>query len=82
MFRAMADYGAPRPVDPAWYKPDAWLRIECRCGRRECIKVSVFVEYHRIDKRTKLYRIVERLRCLKCRQRPRAEVTRNPTGNR
>lgn len=72
----MTDYTSPKPVDPIWYQPNAYLKIECGCGRRETFKLAVFAEYHCVDQRTKLHRMIARLRCKVCHGRPFAEVTR------
>jgi hypothetical protein len=79
----MADYTSPKPIDPIWYQPNAFLRIECRCGRREAYALREFASYHRLSDRLLLYELIARLRCETCKQRPAfAEVTRWPSGNR
>lgn len=79
----MADYTSPKPVDPIWYQPNAWIRIECGCGRREVTRLARFAKERRIDERMLIHRMISRLRCAECGARPRfAEVTRRPSGNR
>lgn len=79
----MADYTSPKPIDPIWYQPNAYLRIECGCGRRETYALSEFVSYHRLRRNLLLYELIARLRCERCKQRPAfAEATRWASGNR
>lgn len=83
MFRRVVDYAAPKPVDPLWYQPNGILTIRCRCGRVEVERLSDFTARHRLDKGTKIYEVIRRLRCRYCGERPAfAEVARSPNGNR
>lgn len=73
----MADYTSPKPVDPIWYQPSGVLRITCRCGRREIVKLKDFANELGLPKELLLHRMISRLRCKRCKQRPtHAEVTR------
>ncbi len=79
----MADYGAPKPIDPIWYQPHSWLRIECRCGRTLSQRLVGFAMENQVSDRQKIHRMIARLRCSSCGERPPlAEVTRYRWGNR
>lgn len=79
----MADYSSPKPVDPIWYQPGAWLNIQCGCGRNENYSLRDFARLHRLNKNMLLHQLIERLRCIKCGERPRfADVTRYKGSNR
>lgn len=82
MFPRMADYSSPKPVDPIWYQPHAWLRIHCGCGRREAFRLAEFARERCLPRETKLYELIAKLRCRSCLARPLAEVTRYQNGNR
>lgn len=66
----MADYHSPRPVDPLWYRYDAYLRIDCFCGRRLQAKLRDFAKVHRLHRSIQLYKMILRLRCKQCGRRP------------
>ncbi|WP_374406493.1 hypothetical protein [Pelagerythrobacter sp.] len=75
----MADYTSPKPVDPVFYQPNAYLRIHCRCGRRATYPVRDFARFHRLPATLQFYELIKRLRCEICRQRPiSADVSRFP----
>ena len=75
----LADYISPKPVDPIAYQPHAFLRISCRCGRREIYALGDFARVHRLPGDLKLYELIKRLRCKICRERPfGATVSRYP----
>jgi hypothetical protein len=75
----MADYTSPKPVDPIWYQPNAFLRIRCGCGRRATYKLRDFARVRRLPRDLLLRHMIKRLRCEMCGERPSsAEVTRYP----
>ncbi|MBU2286355.1 MAG: hypothetical protein KKE77_13925 [Alphaproteobacteria bacterium] len=75
----MADYISPKPVDPFAYQPHAFLRISCRCGRKEIYPLGDFARVHSLPGELKLYQLIKRLRCVICMERPvSANVWRYP----
>ncbi len=83
MFRQVTDYSSPKPVDPLWHSADGFLTIRCRCGRVEVERLGDFASKRLLDKKLKIYEMIARLRCKRCKRRPAfAEVTRWASGNR
>lgn len=81
MFRSMADYTRPKPVDPIRYQPNGRLRIECGCGRIAVFKLSAFAEARQLDGSMRVHEMIARLRCATCGNRPKfAEVTKPTRG--
>lgn len=75
----VADYTSPKPVDPIAYQPHAFLQIACQCGRRVTYPLGDLARLHRLPPRLKLYKLIERLRCELCGERPTsAKVTKRP----
>ena len=75
----MADYSSPRPVDPIGYRRNAFLRISCGCGRRATYPLNAFAEIHRLPSNMPVYRLIQRLRCEMCGERPQhADIAYTP----
>lgn len=73
----MADYSSPRPSDPVSYRRSCYLHIDCRCGRRSTYKLGDFARHHGLPGELSLYRLIARLKCQMCGQRPlHTDVTR------
>ncbi len=74
----MADYGAPKPIDPVCYQRDAVLRVRCACGHRMNAKLGPFCKAHGVSDDTCCYQLIARLKCSKCGARPvAADVVRH-----
>lgn len=74
----MADYSKPKPIDPLWYQRGAWVNALCRCGHRASIRVADLATRHRLRDALPLHRLIDRLRCASCGQRPTsADITRD-----
>ncbi len=75
----MADYTSPKPVDPIFYQPHAFLQIRCRCGRSATYPLAQFAKFYGLPRTLTLRRLIARLRCQQCKARPEfAEVTKRP----
>lgn len=66
----MADYHSPRPTDTLGYRMNGFLRIKCLCGRALIQPVRDMVRVHRLRRDLCFDRLIVRLRCKACGQRP------------
>lgn len=75
----MADYSSPKPIDPIDYRRGYFLRVTCDCGRREILALDDLRRRYRLPGDLAIYRLIGRLRCRSCRQRPVfADVSARP----
>jgi hypothetical protein len=79
----MPDYSRPQPVDPLWYRMDAFLRIRCACNRSLILPLGDLARLYRLPRNLCMYEIIGRLRCSECGARPTfADVSRGANWGR
>ncbi len=65
-----ANYGRPKPVDPLWYRFGWRLQARCLCGHAASEELQAFAPKRGLPVSTRLYQVMDRLRCSACGQRP------------
>ena len=63
-------YGRPKPVDPLWYRFGWHLHVRCLCGHAATVELQDFAVRRGLPASLRLYRLMERLRCSACGQKP------------
>lgn len=71
-----ANYERPKPIDTIHYRKDCIFRIHCGCGHFIIEPLGQFSAARGIPITTRIYKVIDRLKCTKCGGRPTAEVTR------
>jgi hypothetical protein len=62
--------GSPQPVDPVWYRERDYLHLACGCGHKAALQVGPLAYRHGLASNTRLYQLVDLLRCSRCGARP------------
>lgn len=62
--------GSPQPVDPVWYRRRQQFKLACRCGHAALMPIGALAGRHGISGETRLWQIIERLRCSRCGAAP------------
>ena len=62
--------GSPQPVNPDWYRQREHFRLVCGCGHNALLPIGELAARHGINLDTRLWRIIQRLRCSRCDAAP------------
>lgn len=68
--------GSPQPVDPVWYRKWEYLHLACGCGHKAALQIGPLARRHGLATDTRLYQLVDLMRCSRCGAKPAAVEVR------